>query len=147
MAHPADDDGVIYADDFTRVFAYQSRQFTLGDLSLRKVGGIQWDAALPALLVGALTAGVVWVLLLPFPVSGWWALLAVVLPLLPVYARMAKERGAGLTETQKLHLRVHFRFRQPREVLGMTANTEPGEFTWDAILWQPAGRKWGGSAV
>lgn len=138
------DDSVIYSDDFTRVFAYQSRQYTLGDLSLRKVGGIQWDATLPALLVGLLTAGTAWLLLLPLGVSGWWSLPVALVPLLPVYVRMAKERGAGLTETQKLHLRIHFRFRQPREVLGMTVNTEPGEFTWDAILWQPAGRKWTG---
>lgn len=147
MAHTVEDISVIYADDFTRVFAYQSRQFTLGDLSLRKVGGIQWDAAFPALLAGALALAAAWLLVLPLPLSAWWSLLAGVLPMLPVYVRMAKERGAGLTETQKLHLWLHFRYRQPREVLGMTANTEPGDFTWDAILWHPTGRRWAGTSV
>ena len=33
------DDQVIYSDDYTRLFTYQSRQFTAGDLSLTRIRG------------------------------------------------------------------------------------------------------------
>ena len=42
------DDQVIYSDDYTKLFTYQSRQFTAGDLSLKAINGVQWNAALPA---------------------------------------------------------------------------------------------------
>ena len=79
-------------------------------------------------------------------VVGWWALVVTPVPVLPVYVRMAKERGAGLTELQKLHLWAHFRFRQPRDLLGLAGNTEPEEFIWEAILWLPTSRRWAGTA-
>ena len=44
----ANDDHVIYSDDYTRLFTYQSRQFTAGDLSLKAINGVQWNAAVPA---------------------------------------------------------------------------------------------------
>ena len=47
----ANDDQVIYSDDYTRLFTYQSRQFTAGDLSLKAINGVQWNAAVPAVVI------------------------------------------------------------------------------------------------
>ena len=59
------DDQVIYSDDYTRLFTYQSRQFTAGDLSLKAINGVQWNAALPAAVIsGSGHRG------RPLPVSG-----------------------------------------------------------------------------
>ena len=59
------DDQVIYSDDYTRLFTYQSRQFTAGDLSLRAINGVQWNAAFPAAVIAAavtaVTAAGLWV--------------------------------------------------------------------------------------
>ena len=132
------DDQVIYSDDYTKLFTYQSRQFTAGDLSLKAINGVQWNAALPAAAVsgdghrclrcrrcgcsGCRRGG----RCCSFPV-----------PALVVYVRMAKDRAGGLTETEKLRLAWNYRYRQPREVLGLGENTEPTDFAWDVILWEP----------
>jgi hypothetical protein len=133
----AGDQEVIYSDDYTRLFTYQSRQFTAGDISLRAINGVQWNAAVPALgaAVGV-TAAVLGILLL-VGFSGWWAVLVFPVPLLVVYVRMAKDRSGGLTEAERQRLAWHFRYRQPREMLGLAADTEPGDFAWDVILWTP----------
>ena len=60
------DDQVIYSDDYTRLFTYQSRQFTAGDLSLRAINGVQWNAALPAAVVAVAVTGT----MLPCRVAG-----------------------------------------------------------------------------
>ena len=134
------DDQVIYSDDYTKLFTYQSRQFTAGDLSLKAINGVQWNAALPAAAIAAtvtvVTATVLWVL----GFSPWWSVLLFPVPALVVYVRMAKERAGGLTESEKLRLAVNFRYRQPREVLGLAENTEPTDFTMDVIFWVPAGQ-------
>jgi hypothetical protein len=133
------DDQVIYSDDYTRLFTYQSRQFTAGDLSLKAINGVQWNAALPAAVIAtALTvvcAAVLWVLGL----SPWWSVLFFPVPALLVYVRMAKDRSGGLTESEKHRLAWNFRY-QPREVLGLGENTEPTDFAWDVILWVPPHR-------
>jgi len=131
---------VIYSDDYTRLFTYQSRQFTIGDLSLRAIGGVQWNAAAPAgaiaLASTVLSALALWVVgLVP-----WWSLLVVPAPAVVVYVRMAKDRRGGLTEIEKHRLAFNFRYRQPREFLGLTADTEPTDFRWDVILWVPPTR-------
>lgn len=134
MELPAGDQ-VIYSDDYTRLFTYQSRQFTAGDLSLKVINGVQWNAALPAALIATgcavACAAALWVLGL----SLWWSLLVLPVPALVVYVRLAKERTGGLTESEKHRLAWNFRYRQPREVLGLSENTEPTDFTWDVILW------------
>lgn len=133
------DDQVIYSDDYTKLFTYQSRQFTAGDLSLKAINGVQWNAALPATAIAAtvtvVTAAVLWVLGL----SPWWAVLLFPVPALVVYVRMAKERAGGLTESEKIRLALNFRYRQPREVLGLDENIEPTDFTLDVIFWVPPG--------
>ena len=130
-------DEVIYSDDYTRLFMYQSRQFTAGDLSLRAINGVQWNAALPAVVIAigcsAGCAAGLWVLGL----SPWWSVLLFPVPALVVYVRMAKDRTGGLTESEKHRLAWNFRYRQPREVLGLAENTEPTDFAWDVILWVP----------
>jgi hypothetical protein len=132
-----DDTEVIYSDDYTRLFTYQSRQFTAGDLSLKAIKGVQWNAAVPAAIIASactvLGAAALWVLGL----SPWWSLLLFPVPALVVYARMAKDRSGGLTESEKHRLAWNFRYRQPREVLGLSENTEPTDFTWDVIFWTP----------
>jgi hypothetical protein len=137
----ATDEQVIYSDDYTRLFAYQSRQFTAGDLSLKAINGVQWNAAVPAIVVaiGCSTgcAAVLWVLGL----SPWWSVLLFPVPALVVYVRMAKDRSGGLTEAEKHRLAWNFRYRQPREVLGLAENTEPTDFAWDAIFWVPPPRR------
>ena len=131
------DDQVIYSDDYTRLFTYQSRQFTAGDLSLRAINGVQWNAALPAAVVAVavtvLTAIGLWVV----GFSPWWSVLLLPVPALVVYVRMAKDRAGGLTESEKLRLAWNYRYRQPREVLGLAENTEPTDFAWDVIVWIP----------
>ena len=128
---------VIYSDDYTRLFTYQSRQFTIGDLSLRSINGVQWNAAVPAGGIAAastvVAAAGLWVLGL----SPWWSLLVLPVPALVVYVRLAKDRTGGLTETEKRRLAWNFRYRQPRRFLGLAADREPGDFTWDVILWTP----------
>jgi hypothetical protein len=131
------DDQVIYSDDYTRLFTYQSRQFTAGDLSLKAINGVQWNAAVPAAVIAAVltiaSAAGLWVLGL----SPWWSVLFLPVPALVVYVRMAKDRSGGLTESEKHRLVWNFRYRQPREVLGLGENTEPTDFAWDVILWVP----------
>jgi hypothetical protein len=131
------DDQVIYSDDYTRLFTYQSRQFTAGDLSLKAINGVQWNAAVPAAVIAAVltiaSAAGLWVLGL----SPWWSVLFLPVPALVVYVRMAKDRSGGLTESEKHRLVWNFRYRQPREVLGLGENTEPTDFSWDVILWVP----------
>ena len=131
------DDQVIYSDDYTRLFTYQSRQFTAGDLSLKAINGVQWNAAVPAAVIAAaftvVCAAPLWVLGL----SPWWSVLLFPMPALLVYVRMAKDRSGGLTESEKHRLAWNFRYRQPREVLGLGENTEPTDFAWDVILWVP----------
>lgn len=128
---------VIYSDDYTRLFTYQSRQFTIGDLSLRSINGVQWNAAGPAGGIAAagtvVAAAALWVLGL----SPWLSLLVLPVPALVVYVRLAKDRTGGLTETEKRRLAWNFRYRQPRWFLGLATDTEPGDFTWDVILWTP----------
>ncbi len=134
------DEQVIYSDDYTRLFTYQSRQFTAGDLSLKAINGVQWNAALPAAAIGATVtvtgATVLWVV----GFSPWWSLLLFAVSALVVYVRMARDRAGGLTEAEKLRLVWNFRYRQPREVLGLAENTEPTDVAWDVILWQPPSR-------
>ena len=131
------DDQVIYSDDYTRLFTYQSRQFTAGDLSLKAINGVQWNAALPAAVIAAavtaVTAAGLWVV----GFSPWWSVLGFPVPALVVYVRMAKDRAGGLTESEKLRLAWNYRYSQPREVLGLGENTEPIDFTWDVIFWLP----------
>ena len=133
----AGDDQVIYSDDYTKLFTYQSRQFTAGDISLRAINGIQWNAVPAAVIitaaVTAATVGGMWLVGL----SGWWALLVFPVPLVVVYVRMAKDRSGGLTEAEKYRLALHARYRQPKEFLGLARNTEPTDFTFDVILWTP----------
>ncbi|MGS0684526.1 hypothetical protein ACVBEQ_05095 [Nakamurella sp. GG22] len=139
------DDQVIYSDDYTRLFTYQSRQFTAGDLSLKAINGVQWNAALPAaataVAVGVVTALGLWMA----GISPWWSVLLLPAPLLVVYLRMAKDRAEGLTESEKIRLAWNFRYSQPRDVLGLVENTEPTDFAWDVIFWQPPGRPAGGA--
>jgi hypothetical protein len=136
------DDQVIYSDDYTRLFTYQSRQFTAGDLSLKAINGVQWNAAVPASVIATaftvVCAAALWVLGL----SPWWSVLLFPVPALVVYVRMAKDRSGGLTESEKHRLAWNFRYRQPREVLGLGENTEPTDVAWDVIFWvpPPAGR-------
>jgi hypothetical protein len=131
------DDQVIYSDDYTRLFTYQSRQFTAGDLSLKAINGVQWNAAVPAAATAAavtmLTAAGLWVV----GFSPWWSVLGFPVPALVVYLRMAKDRAGGLTESEKLRLAWNYRYSQPREVLGLGENTEPADFAWDVIFWLP----------
>ena len=131
------DDQVIYSDDYTRLFTYQSRQFTAGDLSLKAINGVQWNAALPAAVIAAavtvVTAAGLWVV----GFSPWWSVLLFPVPALVVYVRMAKDRAGGLTESEKLRLAWNYRYSQPREVLGLAENTEPTDFAWDVIFWLP----------
>ena len=134
------DDQVIYSDDYTKLFTYQSRQFTAGDLSLKAINGVQWNAALPAAAATAtvtvLCAAALWVL----GVSPWWSVLLLPVPALVVYVRLAKDRAGGVTETDKLRLAWNYRYSQPREILGLTENTEPTDFELDAIFWIPPAR-------
>ena len=73
----SNDDQVIYSDDYTKLFTYQSRQFTAGDISLRAINGVQWNAALPAAVVGGTTTIVsaVMLWLVGFRRGGrcWWS--------------------------------------------------------------------------
>ena len=135
------DEQVIYSDDYTRLFTYQSRQFTAGDLSLKAINGVQWNAALPSAAIAALVTVAAAVGLWIIGFSPWWSVLLFPVPtLLVVYVRMAKDRAGGLTESEKFRLAWNFRYSQPREVLGMAENTEPTDFTWDIIFWLPPAR-------
>ena len=40
-------------------------------------------------------------------------------------------------DREKLRLGWNFRYRQPREVLGLAENTEPTDFAWDVTFWLP----------
>lgn len=132
------DDQVIYSDDYTKLFTYQSRQFTAGDLSLVAINGAQWNAALPAAAIGVLviigSAVPLWLVGL----SPWWSVLLFPVPTLVVYVRLAKDRSGGLSEFERMRLAWNYRYSQPREVLGLAENTEPTDFTMDVIFWVPA---------
>ena len=133
------EDQVIYSDDYTKLFTYQSRQFTAGDLSLKAINGVQWNTALPAVVIGAAAAVVSALALWVVGLSPWWSVLLFPVPTVVVYVRMAKDRAGGLTESEKLRLAWNYRYSQPREVLGLKENTEPTDFTLDVIFWQPPG--------
>ena len=133
----SNDDQVIYSDDYTKLFTYQSRQFTAGDISLKAINGVQWNAALPAaaiaITITIITTAILWLVSL----SPWWSILLLPVTALGVYVRLARERAGGLTESEKLRLAWNHRYRQPREVLGLAENTEPTDFAWDIIFWMP----------
>ena len=131
------DDQVIYSDDYTRLFTYQSRQFTAGDLSLKAINGVQWNAAVPAAVIAVAATVVTALGLWVGGFSPWWSVLLFPVPALVVYVRMAKDRAGGLTESEKLRLAWNYRYSQPREVLGLAENTEPTDFAWDVIFWLP----------
>lgn len=130
-------DDVIYSDDYTRLIAYQSRSWTMGDISLAAIGGVQWAAARAALVLGGTAALLMIGVLLLLGHSPWWASLAVAPAALWAYVKVAKDRSGGLTELERLHLRLHHRYRQPTWFNGLTADNEPTQFRWDAIFWQP----------
>jgi len=134
----SNDSQVIYSDDYTKLFTYQSRQFTAGDISLKAINGVQWNAALPAAVVGGAATIVIALMLWVLGLSPWRSALVVPVSTLVVYVRMAKDRAGGLTETEKLRLVWNYRYRQPREVLGLGEDTEPTDFAWDVILWEPS---------
>ena len=127
------DDQVIYSDDYTKLFTYQSRQFTAGDLSLKAINGVQWNAALPAVVIGAAAAVVSAMALWVVGLSPWWSVLLFPVPTLVVYVRMAKDRAGGLSELEKLRLAWNYRYSQPREVLGLRENTEPPTSAWTSF--------------
>ncbi len=130
----------IFSDDYTRMVNYQSRSWMFGDdVSLAGMGGIQWTAAAAAAAVSAAVTVLAVLALWVGTVSVWWALLVPPAPLLWVYARLAKEVSGGLTELQRLRLQLHHRWQQPEHFNGLTADTEPTEFCWDAMFWR-AGR-------
>ena len=133
------EDQVIYSDDYSKLFTYQSRQFTAGDLSLKAINGVQWNAALPAVVIGTAAAVVSAMALWVVGLSPWWSVLLFPVPTLVVYVRMAKDRTGGLSELEKLRLAWNYRYSQPREVLGLQENTEPTDFTLDVIFWLPPG--------
>ena len=134
------DEQVIYSDDYTRLFTYQSRQFTAGDLSLKAINGVQWNAALPAAVIAVAATVVTAIGLWVVGFSPWWSVLGFPVPALVVYVRMAKDRAGGLTESEKFRLAWNYRYSQPREVLGLAENTEPTDFAWDVIFWLPAAK-------
>ena len=107
---------------------------------MKAINGVQWNAALPAaataVAVGVVTALGLWLV----GISPWWSVLLLPVPALVVYVRMAKDRAGGLTESEKIRLAWNFRYSQPRDVLGLAENTEPTDFAWDVIFWQPPGR-------
>lgn len=130
-------DDIIYSDDYTRLIAYQSRSWTMGDISLAVVGGIQWAAARAALVIGAGSSLLLVGVLLLVSRSPWWAVLPTGPAMLWAYVKVAKDRSGGLTELERLRLRLHHRYRQPAWFNGLTADTEPSQFRWDVILWCP----------
>ena len=129
------DQDVVYCDDYTRLVTYQSRSWTMGDLSLAAVGGIQWAAAGLAVGVGAAVAVAAAVLLLVTGLPFWFAVLPALVAAVVLYLRTAKERSGGLTELERLRLRLHQRYRQPAHFNGLAADAEPTEFQWDMTLW------------
>lgn len=129
------DQDVVYCDDYTRLITYQSRSWTMGDLSLAAIGGIQWAAAGVAFgggtAIGCAAAALLALTGLPF----WFAVLPAAVATVLIYLRTAKERSGGLTEIERLRLRLHQRYRQPTHFTGLAADTEPTEFQWDMTLW------------
>ena len=130
-------DEIIYSDDFTRVVSYQSRQFTLGDISLAAINGLQWNAVPSAVGTAAALAVPPAALLWLLGLSPIWALLVPPIPALVIYLRGAKERRGGLSEREKRQLRRNAR-RQPKHLLGMARDTEATSFRWHITLYEPA---------
>ena len=134
-----DSDEVIYSDNYTRVVAYQQKSFTVGDISLAFIGGIQWNAVLPA-LGRSLVIAAPFAVILPLAAHrALWALWAILVPPGPAvyfYWRLAKERQGGLSEPQRRRLRRNHR-SQPRHLLGLSENTDPTSFHWHLILFEP----------
>lgn len=129
------DQDVVYCDDYTRLITYQSRSWTMGDLSLAAIGGIQWAATGVAFGAGA-GAGVAAVVVLGLTrLPLWFAVLPAFVATVVVYLRTAKERSNGLTEIERLRLRLHQRYRQPTHFNGLAADAEPTDFQWDMTLW------------
>ncbi len=134
-----DSDEVIYSDNYTRVIAYQQKSFTIGDISLAFIGGIQWNAVLPAVgrsLIVALPFAVILPLIGHNILWAFWAILIPPGPAAFLYWRLAKERQGGLSEPQRRRLRRNHR-NQPRHLLGLADNTEPTTFHWQLILFEP----------
>lgn len=129
------DQDVVYCDDYTRLITYQSRSWTMGDLSLAAIGGIQWAAAGVAVVAGAAAAGAAAGMLVLVELPFWFAALPAVVATITVYLRTAKERTGGLTELERWRLRLHQRYRQPTHFNGLAADAEPTDFQWDMTLW------------
>lgn len=126
----------IYSDDFTRLALFQSRSWTFGDLSLAAVGGVQWDAAIPAVISGLKYAGPAALLLLTCGITPLLAVLAAPVPAALTYRRRAKERTGGLSEGEKAAVKKLDKKRAV-EFLGLAGDTESTEVVWDVIVYTP----------
>ena len=130
-APPAEE--TIYSDDFTRLATFQSRSWTFGDISLAVIGGVQWDAVIPAALSGLKLAGPGVLLLLLCGINPVLGLLAFPVPAAVTYRRRAKERVGGISEAEKAALKALDR-KRPTELLGLAGDTEPTAVEWDVIV-------------
>lgn len=131
------DQDVVYSDDLTRLITYQSRSWTMGDISLAAIGGVQWAAAGVAAVVGALSAAVVALTLLLVGLPFWLAPIPALVIAAVVYFKVAKDRSRGLTEVERFRLRLLQRYRQPTHFNGLAADTDAKAFCWDMTLWSP----------
>jgi hypothetical protein len=135
MSSPADQE-TIFSDDFTRLAQFQSRSWTFGDISLAAIGGVQWDAAIPALITGLKYAGPAAVVLLVCGINPLLAVLVAPIPAALTYRRRAKERTGGLSEGEKAALRKLDR-KRPAEFLGLAGDNESTTVVWDVIVYAP----------
>lgn len=124
----------IFSDDFTRLAQFQSRSWTFGDISLAPIGGVQWDAAVPAIISGLRYAGPGVVALLVCGITPLLAVLIFPIPAAITYRRRAKERTGGLSEAEKTALKKLDK-KQPEEFLGLAGDTEPTMVVWDVIVY------------
>lgn len=136
MTAPAAEE-TIYSDDFTRLATFQSRSWTFGDISLAVIGGVQWDAVIPAAFSGMKYMGpTALLLLLLCGINPVLALLVFPIPAAVTYRRRAKERIGGLSESEKAALKELDK-KRPTEFLGLSGDTEPTTVEWDVIVFTP----------
>lgn len=144
----ADDDEVLYSDDYTRLERFRFRSWTLtDDVSLRWMGGFSWEAAweavrptllmLAPMLLVLLLLGGAWPLMLllaaPVTYAGSYLKANSRDPEADLSRTIRKGESVwrGATARQRRLLTKASR-REPQELGG-----EPVEISWKAILFVP----------
>lgn len=118
------DVGHIVAYDYTPIVKHRGKQFTVGDLSLAKFGGVDLSAAWVALIPAIGVAAAVVVLLMFTPFTAMLAAIPAFLTWLVLYVWFSRETLDTLAPIDRIMLTVTSKRTQPTILNGATSGRQ-----------------------